>query len=329
MSIIINRNIFLDSLQFYKASLDTLAGNLQDNDFKHLMSAFPPDKLDLLRKKDAYEWIDSYEKFKYTKLPPKEAFYSSNDDGKSGKGDGHICTSHYLHLKLVWKEFSFKTFKDFHNHHLKKDVSFLVYAFENFISTCLKYYNLDPTHYFSAPGLSWDAMLKMTKVELEKISDSEKHVFIESGMRLGICQISKRYSKASNKFCPDYDPNKPEVYIKYLDMNNLYGHAMSEYLPYGGFKWVKVNNESVNRVLNKSDNILHGYILEVDLDYPENLHDIHNDLPMPPEKIKVIEEMLSPTQLEIKNNYGIKVCKINKLVPIYTQKRIMLFITGI
>ena len=112
-------------------------------------------------------------------------------------------------------------------------------------------------------------------------------------------------------------------------MNNLYGHTMSEYLSYGGFKWVKVNNESVNRVLNKSDNILHGYILEVDLDYPENLHDIHNDLPMPPEKIKVIEEMLSPTQLEIKNNYGIKVCKINKLVPIYTQKRIMLFITGI
>ena len=80
MSIIINRNIFLDSLQFYKASLDTLAGNLQDSDFKHLMSAFPPDKLDLLRKKDAYEWIDSYEKFKYTKLPPKEAFYSSNDE---------------------------------------------------------------------------------------------------------------------------------------------------------------------------------------------------------------------------------------------------------
>ena len=93
-------------------------------------------------------------------------------------------------------------------------------------------------------------------------------------MRRGICQVSKRYSKANNKFCPDYDPNKPEVYIKYLDLNNLYSHAMSEYLPYGGFKWVKVNNESVNRVLNKSDNSFHGYFLEVDLDYPENLHDI-------------------------------------------------------
>ena len=104
-------------------------------------------------------------------------------------------------------------------------------------------------------------------------------------------------------------------------MNNLYGHAMSEYLPYGGFKWVKVNNESVNRVLNKSDNSFHGYFLEVDLDYPENLHDIHNDLPMAPGKIKVTEEMLSSTQLEIKNNYDIKVGEINKLTPnLYSKK---------
>ena len=281
------------------------------------------DKLDILRKKDAYpyEWVGSYEKFKYTKLPPKESFYSSKDDGKRGKGDGHISTNQYLHLKLVWKEFGFKTFKDFHNHYIKKDVLFLADVFEKFMSTCLKYYNLDPTHYFSAPELSWDAMLKMTKVELEKISDSEKYVFIESGMRLGICQVSKRYSKASNKFCPDYDPNKPEVYIKYLDMNNLYGHAMSEYLPYGGFKWVKVNNESVNRVLNKSGNSLHGYFLEVDLNYPENLHDTHNDLQMAPEKIKVTEEMLSPIQVEIKNNYDIQVGEINELTPnLYSKK---------
>ena len=93
MSIIINRNIvFLDSLQFYKGSLDSLAGNLQDSDFKHLMSEFPPNKLEILRKKDAYpyEWVDSYEKFNYQELAPKEAFYSSIDDGKRGKGDGQI-----------------------------------------------------------------------------------------------------------------------------------------------------------------------------------------------------------------------------------------------
>ena len=171
MSIIVNNNIILlDSLQFLKASLDSLAGNLKDDDFKHLLSEFPKDKLELLRKKDPYpyEWVDSYRKFLYPRLPPKESFYSSINDGKRGKGDGHISTSQYLHLKLVWNKFGFKTFKDFQNHYLKKDVFLLADVFEKFISTRLKYYDLDPCHYFSARGLSWDGMLKMTKVELEK-----------------------------------------------------------------------------------------------------------------------------------------------------------------
>ena len=181
MSIIINKNIvFLDSLQFCKASLDTLAGNLQDSDFKHLLSEFAPDKLDLLRKKDAYpyEWVDSYEKFNYQELPPKECFYSSIKDGKGDNDNGYISDDQYSHLKNVWNSYNFKTFKDFYNHYLKKDVLLLADVFEKFISTCLKYYDLDPCHYFSSPGLSWDAMLKMTKVELEKISDADIHLFI-------------------------------------------------------------------------------------------------------------------------------------------------------
>ena len=172
MSVIINKNIvFLDSLHFCKASLDDLAGNLEDKDFKDLMPEFPSDELELLRKKDSYpyEWVDSYKKFIYPRLPPKKAFYSSIDDGKRGKGDGHISDEQYLHLKNVWNTFNFKTFKDYHNHYVKKDVFLLADVFEKFISTCLKYYGLDPCHYFSSPGLSWDAMLKMTKVELEKL----------------------------------------------------------------------------------------------------------------------------------------------------------------
>ena len=165
VSIIINNSIlFLDSPQFCKASLDTLAGNLEDKDFKHLMSEFPNDKLELLRKKDSYpyEWVDSYKKIIYPRLPRRKAFYSSIDDDKRGKGDSHISDEQHSHLKNVWNTFNFKTFKDFHNHYLKKDVLLLADVFEKFISTCLKYYNLDPFHYFSSPGLSWDAMLKMT-----------------------------------------------------------------------------------------------------------------------------------------------------------------------
>ena len=157
LSIIINRNIiFLDSLQFGTSSLDNLASNLNNEDFKHLMSEFPIDKLEILKRKDAYpyEWVDSYKKFNYQELPPKECFYSSIDDGKRGKGDGHISDEQYLHLKNVWNTFNFNTFRDFHNHYLKKDVLLLADVFEKFISTSLKYYNLDPCHYFSAPGLS-------------------------------------------------------------------------------------------------------------------------------------------------------------------------------
>ena len=90
-----------------------------------------------------------------------------------------------------------------------------------FVSTFLKCYELDPCHYFSAPGLSWDA----------KICNPDMHIFTERCMRGGISYASKRYSKANNEFCPDYDKNKPKVYTKYLDMNNSYGDAMSEYLP--------------------------------------------------------------------------------------------------
>ena len=175
MSIIVNRNIiFLDSLQFLKASLDNLAGNLENEDFKHLLSELSEDKLKVLNRKDAYpyEWVDSYKKIIYPRLPPKEAFYSSIADGKRGGGDGHISDEQYSHLKNVWNTSNFNIFRDFHNYYLKKDVLLLADVFEKFFSTCLEY-NLDPSHYFSLPGLSWDAMLKLTKIELEKISDPD------------------------------------------------------------------------------------------------------------------------------------------------------------
>ena len=123
MSIIVNRHItFIDSLQFYNDSLDTLASNLGDNDFEHLTSEFGIDKLEILKRKDAYlfEWVDSYEKFKYPSLPEKKYFYSSLKDGKRDRSNGHICDEQYQHLQNVWKIFNFKIFEDFHNHYLKK-----------------------------------------------------------------------------------------------------------------------------------------------------------------------------------------------------------------
>ena len=112
---------------------------------------------------------------------------------------------------------------DYHDHYLKKDVLLLVDVLEKFVDTCLKYYGLDPCHYFSSTGLSWDAMLKMTDIKLEKISDINKYLFIGKGLRGGISYIAKRYAKANNKFINEHDPRKPSTFISYLDMNNSYG----------------------------------------------------------------------------------------------------------
>ena len=111
-------------------------------------------------------------------------------------------------------------------------------VFEKFINTCSYYYRLDPCHYFSSPGLSWDAMLKMTGIELELISDINMHLFIEKGMRGHITYIVKRHSKANNKCMECYDSSKESKYITYHDANNLYGWEMSQYLPYSGLKWL-------------------------------------------------------------------------------------------
>ena len=133
-------------------------------------------------------------------------------------------------------------------------------------------------------------MLKRTKIELEKINDPDKYMFFEQGMRGGVSYINKRYSKANNKYCPDYDMTIPENCILYRDMNNLYGCAMSQYLPYANFKWVKNIDKIKQKLMNIKSNSSTGYILEADLEYPKELHDIHNDYLLAPEKINILKE---------------------------------------
>ena len=112
---------------------------------------------------------------------------------------------------------------DYHDLNLKTDVLLLADAFEKFISTCLEYYGVDPCHYFSSPGLSWDAMLKMTGIELELISEIAMYLFVEKGMKGGISCIAKRHRTANNKYMKSYDDKKPGRYIMYLDANNFHG----------------------------------------------------------------------------------------------------------
>ena len=161
-------------------------------------------------------------------------------------------------------------------------------------------------------------MLIMNGVKLEKISDIDKYLFIEKGLKGGPSSISKRYAKASNKYMKDYDPKKPSKFISYLDMNNLHRWAMSEYLHYGRFKWLKnVDGFDANLISEKSSM---GYVLEVDLQYPNKLHVLHNGYPLAPEKLAIPYDMLSHYCKEIADKYGIKVGDVKKLILNFSNK---------
>ena len=266
---------FIDSFKFMSDSLESLVNNLPDDAFNILERYYKGEKLSLVKRKGVYpyEYMDSLERFKENKLPPKEAFYSR----LTGEG---ISDEDLKHAEKVWKVFGMKTLQDYHNLYNVTDVLLLADVFENFRNVCMENYKLDPAHYFTAPGLAWDACLKITDVELELLSDIDMLLMIEKGIRGGVSMISNRHAKANNKYMGEsFIDTMISIYIMYLDANNLYGWAMSKPLPTHGFEWMKVDELETWE--------LHSCILEVDLEYPKNLHDLHNDYPLAPEQIMV------------------------------------------
>ncbi len=283
---------FLDSFKFTLKSLDSLVKTLGENQFETLtnqMSANPK-SLDLLKRKGVfpYEFMTDFPKLNDVQLPPKEAFYSQLTDS-------HISDEDYEHAQKVWKAFGCKTMRDYHDLYLKTDVLLLADVMTEFRKTCKNTYGLDALHYYTSPGLAWDAMLKYTKTELDLISDPDMYLMIEKGIRGGVSSIMKRYSKANHKYLDDYDPKTPSQYILYLDANNLYGWAMSKPLPYKNFKWMK--EKELKNWRSKP------CILEVDLKYPKKLHGLHNEYPLAPVRLSINKtEKLIPN-LKAKRKY--------------------------
>ena len=152
--------VFIDSMQFMNSSLDKLVKNLVDKDFKYLVEEFSCESLELLKQKGAYsyEYMNSFKRFNEDKLCARNYFYSSAKDKKvikDGKiSDGHVSVEDYMVCERICDKFKMKNIGDYHDHYLKKDALLLANVFEKFIKTCLKYYELDPCHYFSSPGLS-------------------------------------------------------------------------------------------------------------------------------------------------------------------------------
>ena len=243
-----------------------------------------------------YDYMNSFDKFKEKELPPKKAFYSNLTES-------NISDEDYERAKRIWEHFGIKDLGQYHDLYLRTDVLLLTDVYENFRDLCLEYYGLDPAHYFTLPNFAWDAMLLKTEVKIDPLTDQEMYEMIEKGLRGGMCQVSHKEAKANNRYMgEDYDENKPSSYITYLDANNLYGLAMSMKLPTGKLKWIKkILTEKMIRDWNDNDD--HAYILEVDLEYPHEIHDEHSDYPLAPENMCISKDLLSEHQLDLHRHY--------------------------
>ena len=270
---------FLDSLKFMNYPLADLVKNLGKNDL-HCLRRFFPEDADLLSRKGVfpYEFMDSFEKFNFT-FPEKDAFFSQ----LSGK----VSDEDYFHAKEVWKKFGMKSLGEYHDLYLKTDVFLLADVVENFRTVLLKNYLLDPAWFLTAPAFFWCAMLKMTGVELELICEGniEMFQFFERQIRGGVSSVFHRFSQANNKFMKDFDSSKVSKFIVYLDANSLYPTAMMQPLPVGGFEWLSEGKLKQWEKIVDSEDL--GCVLEVDLEYPAELHDFHNDFPLAPELMEV------------------------------------------
>lgn len=273
------RNIqlrFIDSFRFMAESLDALAKSLDDNNsiLKAQLTGHTEQQMMLLNRKGVfpYDYMDSWAKFEETALPPKEAFYS-----KLVESD--ITDEEYGHAQNVWQMFNIKTLGEYSDLYMKTDVLLLADIFENFRSTCYATYSLDPAHYYTAPGLSWDAMIKFTGVNIELLTDVDKLMFVERGIRGGISQCSKRHASANNMYTENFSIAEAHKFILYLDANNLYGYAMMQSLPLGNYRWCNAAHICANDILSIPEDGDTGCIFEVDLEYPVALHDEHKDYP--------------------------------------------------
>ena len=311
---------FIDSCQFMKTSLAVLAENLRKSGvekFVHTKQHFR-EHFDLVTRKGVYcySYMSSFEKFNETELPPIHCFY--NDLSET-----HITETEYQHAKDVWAAFEMTSLKQYHDTYLATDVLILADVMTEFSRVCIRDYGLDPKHYVSLPGFSWDSMMRMVKAEISLLTDPEMHLFIESSIRGGVATISQRHAVANNPYLPaeHYDPSKEHSYVIYTDANNMYGLALSRPLPISNFKFLSEDEIEQLDILSIPQDGDTGYFLEVDLNYPKCPHREHNSLPLAPENIDITRDMLSDTTIEMGEKFNSKFLPQRKLCPNLMDKK--------
>lgn len=352
---------FLDSFRFLTSSLESLVNNLKKSGpsvFVNLTNGirtycerkgvtYTDDILKLMTQKGEfpYEYFDSPARLEDQALPPRSAFHSKLA-GATKEEKYSISEEEYQNAQHVWTTMKCQSLRDYHDLYLLQDTLLLSDVFENFRRLCRSENDLEPLWYPSLPGYSQDSCFLHTKsprvgeldipfyLELFPEGSSDMYLFMEESIRGGISMTPGRYAKANHKYLDDYDPNEPSKHILYWDANNLYGYAMSQPLPFGGYEWVTPPSECHEIVQAIKDGIItdddpHGYMLEVDGYFPDEVHDYLKDFPPAPVKQVVTEDMISPysqqlnTQFEIKHdNASLKLlCTLNPRVKYKVHHR--------
>ena len=286
--------VFLDSFQFMPSSLCSLVGNLEvlPETRRNILRDYPSIDDGIITRKGVfpYSYVDSPNRLSETQLPPQSAF--TNDLTKEPCSDVE-----YAHARLAWSDFQCHSLGDYMRRYLELDVYLLADVFEAFRKMSLKEDNLDPVHYVSLPGQSYDSAFKKTGARIHLLQDAEMYTTFERGIRGGLTFINKHL--VESQVLPEVGtlPAR-KVHLAYIDQNNLYGSALSMPLPYADFEWL---DEVEIRHFSDPSNIISldvkgetGYLFDVDLDYPESLHDRTADFPLAPESGEVTEDMLSP-----------------------------------
>ena len=299
---------FIDTYAHLPNSLSNLTDILRsgqeskDKLFKHTRQLYPEEStfLKLLKKGFfPYKYLTGIDVLNECKLPKREHFYSSLTKKT-------ITPEQYQHAQSMFTLLKCSNLGEYLEAYLKLDVTLLADVFENFSAINHKLYGLDVAKYLSLPSFSFDAMLLQTKVKLELITDLEQYEFIQKAIRGGMSGQYTRYAKANYTTLPDYNETEPLTYLHMFDCNSLYAYCLSKKLPVGKFRWLEKNEISNFDIENTGSNTNLGYILEVDLVYPENLHVKHSDFPLAPIKKKIKYDELSPYNQNIQRSSHMK-----------------------
>ena len=330
----LNNMRFIDSYQFVSKPLAELVKEMKndnhDNEF--LRKTFPltathfnNEYLDLVTEKGVYpyEYVNNFEQFNL-QLPVKKEF-----DRNTLNLVELISQTDYDFAQKVYEKFNCKNFGEYHDIYLYTDVLLLADYWANFCKNNLETYRLDPSHYYTTPGLSFDALLLQTNANLKLIQDREIFEFVESGLRGGISGVGGlRYAKANNPECPDYNPDEPNTWINYFDATALYSWAMMQYLPTGGHKIIYRSDQSerpleylIDKVINLPNNSSKGLLIKCNISIPKELHEYFKDYPPCPEQRIVNIEELSAYQQKLLTDNNIKLGKTQKLMlTLYDKK---------